>query len=139
MRVLSCVDDFRRELEGFPHGVSTTKAGIVGLQELLGKFRPDPLRAHVEASVQRGTGLHKGEWLRDELPLSPEQCAVVSEEILDWCREQMAASRKPYGIDQMALAVACAEPGGVPLASKTFGVFRPVDFYQPEGVAERVS
>ena len=109
------------------------------LQELLARFRPDPLRARVEASVQRGTGLHKGEWLREALPLTPEQLAEVSEEIVAWCRERMAASRKPYGIDQMALAVACAEPGGVPLASKTFGVFRPVDFYEPEGVAERVT
>jgi hypothetical protein len=109
------------------------------LHELLAKFRPDPLRARVEASVQRGTGLHKGEWLRDALPLTQEQLAEVSEEIVAWCRERMAASRKPYGIDQMALAVACAEPGGVPLASKTFGVFRPVDFYEAEGVAERVT
>lgn len=110
----------------------------VVLEQLLARFRPDPLRARVEASVQRGTGLHKGEWLREALPLSEAQLAEVSEEIVVWCRERMAASRKPYGIDQMALAVACAEPGGVPLASKTFGVFRPVDFYQDEGVAQRV-
>jgi hypothetical protein len=109
------------------------------LEQLLARFRPDPLRARVEASVQRGTGLHKGEWLRDSLPLTPEALAEVSEDIVAWCRERMAASRKPYGIDQMALAVACAEPGGVPLASKTFGVFRPVDFYEDQGVAERVS
>jgi hypothetical protein len=109
------------------------------LEQLLARFRPDPLRARVEASVQRGTGLHKGEWLREALPFSAEELAAVSEEIVAWCQERMAASRKPYGIDQMALAVACAEPGGVPLASKTFGVFRPADFYQDEGVAQRVT
>lgn len=107
-------------------------------EHLLARLRPDPLRARVEASVQRGTGLHKGEWLHEALPLSEAQLAEVSEEIVVWCQERMAASRKPYGIDQMALAVACAEPGGVPLASKTFGIFRPLDFYQDGGVAQRV-
>ncbi len=107
--------------------------------ELLAKFRPDPLRARVEASVQRGTGLHKGEWTRDTLPLDEAALSDVSSEIVAWCRERMAASRRPYGIDQMALAVACAEPGGMSLASKTFGVFRPVDFYQEGGIADRVS
>lgn len=109
------------------------------LNELLARFRPDPLRARVEASVQRGTGLHKGEWMRNALPLDDAALAEVSEEIVAWCRDRMAASKRPYGIDQMALAVACAEPGGTPLASKTFGVFRPVEFYQDGGVSERVS
>ena len=109
------------------------------LSELLAKFRPDPLRARVEASVQRGTGLHKGEWMREALPLDQGALTEVSEEIVAWCRDRMAGSKRPYGIDQMALAVACAEPGGTPLASKTFGVFRPVEFYQEGGVAERVT
>ena len=107
-------------------------------QELLSKFRSDPLRTRVEAAVQNGTGLHKGEWLRPTLPLAEADLGEVSDQIVAWCRERMATSKRPYGIDQMALAVACAEPGGSPLASKTFGVFRPVEFYQDGGVAERV-
>jgi hypothetical protein len=38
----------------------------------------------------------------------------------------------------MALALACAVPGGEPLASTTFGVFRPVEFYMEDGVARRL-
>jgi len=34
--------------------------------------------------------------------------------------------------------VACAEPGGEPLSSMTFGVFRPVEFYIEDGVGARL-
>ena len=56
----------------------------------------------------------------------------------EWCREQIGATRRPYGIDNLVLAVACAEPGGAPIASTTFGVFRPVDFYREGGIGEQV-
>ena len=41
-------------------------------------------------------------------------------------------------VDQMALAVAYAEPSGEPLSSMTFGVFRPVEFYIEDGVGARL-
>lgn len=112
---------------------------MLQVHELLAKFRPDPLRARVEAALQRGTGLHRGEWIRDALPMDAAGLRDVAEEMNAWCRERMASSRRPYGIDQMALAVACAEPGGAPLASKTFGVFRPVEFYRDGGIAEHLA
>lgn len=108
------------------------------LSTLLDRFRPDPLRARVEASIRSGTGLSRREWLMGPDLLSEQDMHRLSEEIAEWCRERMAVSRRPYGIDQMALAVACAEPGGSPIASTTFGVFRPVEFYTPDGVAERL-
>ena len=97
------------------------------LSRLLRRFRPDPLRARVEASIRRGTGLRKNEWLIDELPIDRADIEETLERILDWCRDEISHTRRPYGIDQMALAVACAEPGGVTFASATFGIFRPVD------------
>lgn len=109
------------------------------LSRLLRRFRPDPLRARVEASIRRGTGLRKNEWLIDELPIDRADIEETLERILDWCRDEISHTRRPYGIDQMALAVACAEPGGVTFASATFGIFRPVEFYQENGVAERVA
>lgn len=108
------------------------------LGTLLDRFRPDPLRARVEASIRRGTGLSRREWLMGPEPLTPSVMQQLSEEILEWCRERMSASRRPYGIDQMALAVACARPGGEPLSSTTFGVFRPVEFYVADGIGARV-
>lgn len=109
------------------------------LHSLLERFRPDPLRARVEASIRRGTGLSRREWILGPAPLAPRDLEALSDEIVEWCRERMSASRRPYGIDHMALAVACAEPGGTPIASTTFGVFRPVEFYTTDGIADRLN
>lgn len=108
------------------------------LGSLLDQFRPDPLRARVEASIRRGTGLSRKEWLLGPEPLTPAVMQQLADEMGEWCRERMAAARRPYGIDQVALAVACAEPGGEPLSSTTFGVFRPVDFYVADGIESRL-
>ena len=109
------------------------------LFRMLNRFRSDPLRAQVEESIQSGTGLRKGEWLLPAGATTREEVDVVADAILDWCREQMRGARTPYGIDQMALAVACAVPGGSPVASATFGVFRPMEFHRENGVATRVA
>lgn len=108
------------------------------LGTLMDRFRPDPLRARVEASIRRGTGLSRREWLLGMEPLTAHSMQRLGDDIVEWCRERMSASRRPYGIDQMALALACAEPGGDPIASTTFGVFRPVEFYTTDGVAEKL-
>ena len=108
------------------------------LFRLLNRFRPTTLRDQVEDSIRLGNGLRKGEWLLADGAPSAERVAGVGDEIVAWCREQIGGTRRPYGIDQLALAVACAEPGGEPIASATFGVFRPADFYSEGGVSERV-
>ena len=82
------------------------------LLRFLRKLRRDPLRARVEASIRRGTGLRKGEWLLTEMPADADLVASLASEIVDWCQEQIGETRRPYGVDQLALAVACAEPGG---------------------------
>ena len=115
------------------------KGRYVVLSRLLAKFQPDSLRDRVEGSIRRGTGLRRGEWLLDDPPLDEAAIEHATNDLLEWCREQIASTRRPYGIDQMALAVACAVPGGQPIASQTFGVFRPVEFYEEGGVAERVA
>ncbi len=108
------------------------------LSELLRRFRPDPLRTLVEDSIRRGTGLSKQEWLFDEAPLRPSDVEFLADQVVEWCRTRIAGTRRPYGIDQIAVAIACAEPGGQPLASTTFGVFRPVEFYEDAGVEQRI-
>lgn len=108
------------------------------LSALLRRFRPDPLRARVEDSIRRGTGLSKQEWLLGDEPLARDDLDHLTEQVIEWCRGRLAATRRPYGIDQMALAIACAEPGGLPLSSTTFGVFRPIEFYEEAGVEQRV-
>ncbi len=108
------------------------------LFRMLNRFRPESLRDQVEHSIREGTGLRKGEWLLADGAPSVEQIEAVGDAIVAWCQAQIGNTRRPYGIDQMALAVACAAPGGETIASTTFGVFRPLDFYIEGGVGERV-
>jgi hypothetical protein len=108
------------------------------LFRLFNRSHTDSLRAQVEESIRAGTGLRQSEWLLDAGARGPEDVAALAERVAEWCREQIGETRRPYGIDQLALAVACAEPGGAPIASTTFGVFRPVDFYREGGVGEQV-
>lgn len=110
------------------------------LSQLFRRFSSrDSVRARVEQSISRGTGLRKGEWVLDEHPIDEDVIARTTEAMLSWARDCIAETRRPYGIDQMALAVACAEPGATPLASASFGVFRPVEFYEEGGIADRVT
>lgn len=108
------------------------------LFRMFNRPRTPDLRTQVEESIQAGTGLRRGEWLLEAGARTPEAVATLAETMTNWCREQIGDTRRPYGIDQLALAVACAEPGGAPIASTTFGVFRPVDFYREGGVGEQV-
>jgi len=112
---------------------------VVVLGRMLSRFRPDTLRTQVEASIRAGTGLRQAEWLLEGPEVTQQSLDALATSIAEWCREEIGRTRRPYGIDQLALAVACAEPGGQPIASATFGVFRPVDFYQEGGVGERVA
>lgn len=108
------------------------------LTDLLQRFRPDPVRRRLEASIRSGTGLSKADWTLEGPTIEAERIADLVGEVQEWCQERIASIRRPYGIDQLALAVACATPGGAPLASTTFGVFRPIDFYSEGGTSDRL-
>ena len=108
------------------------------LRSLISRFRPDPLRSRVEASIREGTGLFKHEWLLEDVPLERTDLQRLSEEIVTWCRGRISRTRRPYGVDQLAVAVACAVPGGRPIASTTFGVFRAAEFYVEGGISQRI-
>jgi hypothetical protein len=81
--------------------------------------RRNNLSRRIEQHIRSGVGLYGDEWVLDRV-------------------ETMAATRRPYGIDQMALALAVAHPGSEPLASTAINIFRPVEFYQPGGQRERI-
>lgn len=110
------------------------------LSQLMRRLRPrNTLRDRIEQSISNGTGLRKGEWVITDHPIDADAIAATTEAMLSWCRDRIAETKRPYGIDQLALAVACAEPGATPLASSSFGVFRPVEFYEEGGIADRVT
>jgi hypothetical protein len=107
---------------------------------VLGSWRrpaENPLRALVEASIREGVGLRKHEWLLAS-PIVASDLDELVDAVVEWSRVSAAESRRPHGIDQCALALACAHPGGAPLASTTFGVFRPIDLYAEGGIPDRV-
>lgn len=108
------------------------------LTDLIQRLRPDPVRRRIEDSIRAGTGLSKADWTLDGPTIEPAAIDQLIEDVTDWCRERIASIKRPYGIDQLALALACATPGGDPLASKTFGVFRPIDFYSEDGIDDRI-
>ncbi|TAJ19267.1 MAG: hypothetical protein EPO65_07160 [Dehalococcoidia bacterium] len=97
-----------------------------------------PLRDRIEASIREGVGLSKQEWLL-AAPLRPGDMDTLADAVIEWSRVRAGEMRRPHGIDQCALALACAHPGGAPLASTTFGVFRPIDLYADGGIPERVT
>lgn len=105
---------------------------------LFNRSRAALVRAQVEQSIQAGTGLRQHEWMFEAGPHGPRDVAALSEAMAEWCRDQIRETRRPYGIDQLTLAVACAEPGGESIASATFGLFRPVDFYREGGVCDQL-
>lgn len=102
-------------------------------------LRRRTLSRRIEQHIRAGVGLYGEEWVLDRFPLAPNDLATLAATVIAWCEETMASTRRPYGIDQMALALAAAHPGSEPLASVAVSVFRPLEFYQPGGQGERIA
>lgn len=92
----------------------------------------------IEDAILSGAALRRGEWVMNG-PVTASQLRDLSETILLWCRHEIGTTRRPYGIDQISLAIACAEPSGCTIASESLGVLRPTDFYSEPGVADRLA
>ena len=50
----------------------------------------------------------------------------------------MGRTLRPYGIDQMAVGLACAPPQGEAFATVSLGVFRPVEYYAQGGTRQQI-
>lgn len=100
--------------------------------------RSSALEALVEDGLRAGVGLRRQSWLVTERPVLPATLRDLAQAVADWCVQEMAQTRRPYGIDHMAVGVACAPPGGTPIASVSFGLFRPLEFYQEGGTRDRL-
>ncbi len=93
----------------------------------------------VEEALRSGVGLYRHTWLIKAQPVGPQALADLAETVKNWCAQEMGKTRRPYGIDHMALGIACAAPGRDPIASATVGVFRSADFYRDGGAGDQVA
>lgn len=110
------------------------------LPRLLQHFRrSSPLERMVQSALREGVGLHRGLWRIDEMPVTGEQLAGLARALGRWLEEEMSRTRRPYGIDQMAVGIACAPLEGPPIATASFGVFRPRDYYATGGAGEQIA
>jgi hypothetical protein len=71
----------------------------------------------------QGRGVRTGAW---QIPVSSAHEATGH--ILDWCRQIMSGVRRPFGIDQFDLAVACGDGRGT-IESRRFLRMRAADLY----------
>lgn len=95
-------------------------------------FRKDGTRKRVEALIREGIGVREQSWELHAADADGDSRALLGP-VVAWVRESMADMRRPYGIDHVALALACRDDEGHVLLSNSFGVTRPAIFWGPEG------
>ena len=71
-----------------------------------------------------GVGVHRRSWRGSERS---------ADGLLQWVRDGMAGMRRPNGINQVALALACRDTEGALRRSSSLGVVPPAAFYGGRG------
>ena len=84
-------------------------------------------------------GLYRQVWELPAPPLATGDLGSLTHDVLGWVERTMGTTRRPYGVDQLAVGLACAPAGGTPVVSVSFGVFRPREFYGAGGVQDRIA
>jgi hypothetical protein len=93
--------------------------------------------SRVETLIRRGVGVSEATWQLPDAADAPGAAALV-DEVVAWVRQAMGEMRRPYGIDHVAVALACRDESGRVVCSNSLGVVRPAMFYGEDGPA-RVS
>lgn len=91
----------------------------------------------VEGLIRRGVGVSEATWQLPDPSDAPGAAALV-DDVVAWIRRAMGEMRRPYGIDHVAVALACRDESGRVFCSNSLGVVRPAVFYGEDG-ATRVS
>jgi hypothetical protein len=102
-------------------------------QSMLIPFRKTAARQKVSRLIRQGVGLREQSWPAPAAS-DPQGAEHMADQILRWVQRVMGDMRRPYGVDHVALALACRDAHGRVLCSNSFGVSRPVDFYSPAGM-----
>ena len=100
-------------------------------------MRRNSTHRRVENLIRQGVGVREASW---DMVLAGDAPARgrLAEELASWVREAMATMRRPYGIDHVALALACRDDTGRVLSTSSLGVIRPGSFYGHDGM-ERIA
>lgn len=99
--------------------------------KLLPFFQRDNSQRLTDA-VRKGVGVQEHSW---HLPGQGGIPATeLAGEIVLWIRDSMGSMRRPYGIDHVALALACRDRTGRVVCSNSLGVMKPADFYSEDGL-----
>jgi len=96
-------------------------------------FRKPSTHRRVERLIRDGIGVHEASWTI-EAPCDGGDDAGLAADMVAWVRRQMGEMRRPYGIDHVALALACRDASGRVVCSNSLGVVRPASFYGEAGV-----
>jgi hypothetical protein len=98
-------------------------------------FRRSNTRQKVERLIREGVGIREASW---DVEQGEHPHPHLVEAIAHWIRTSMGEMRRPYGIDQIAVALACRDDQGRVVCSNSLGVVKPALFYG-EGGAERIA
>jgi hypothetical protein len=101
---------------------------------VIATLRKHLARRRVERLIRDGVGVQEFSW---EVPASTSTEQALVGDIQEWVCSSMANMRRPYGIDHVALALACRDETGRVMLSNSLGVVRPSSFYGAGG-AERI-
>lgn len=95
-------------------------------------FRKLSTHRRVERLIRDGVGVREASWTIEALG-DAEADSGLATDMVSWVRRQMGEMRRPYGIDHVALALACRDASGTVVCSNSMGVVRPESFYGDEG------
>ncbi len=70
------------------------------VSKLLLYFRRNDARVRLANARRHGEGVHTAEWL-----LRGGEPNAVAEQVLEWCRQTLAGTRRPWGISEFDLAL----------------------------------
>uniref|UniRef100_UPI002ADE4F23 hypothetical protein n=1 Tax=Tepidiforma sp. TaxID=2682230 RepID=UPI002ADE4F23 len=95
----------------------------------LARFRRRRVQRDVARMIREGVGVSEGRWALG----GRAEAGALAGEIAAWAREKMAGMRRPRGIDQVVLALACRDAAGTVVCSGSLGVVKPGLFYEETG------
>lgn len=89
-------------------------------------------RRRIQRLIRDGVGVREAAW---QVPAAGDSLAraAIVEEITRWVRKAMGDMHRPYGVDHVALALACRDEAGRVHCANSLGVVRPAAFYGAEG------